>query len=44
MLFSGSLYVLVLSGTKWIGAVTPLGGVAFIVAWVLFARAALLRT
>lgn len=44
VLFSGSLYVLVLTGTKWLGAVTPLGGVAFIVAWVLFARAALLRT
>ncbi len=43
VLFSGSLYVLVLSGTKWLGAVTPLGGVAFIVGWVLFARAALLR-
>jgi len=43
VLFSGSLYVLVLSGTKWLGAVTPLGGVAFIVGWLLFARAALRR-
>ena len=43
VLFSGSLYVLVLTGTRWLGAVTPLGGVAFIVAWVLFARAALAR-
>jgi uncharacterized membrane protein YgdD (TMEM256/DUF423 family) len=42
-LFSGSLYVLVLNGTRWLGAVTPLGGVAFIVGWVLFARAALAR-
>jgi uncharacterized membrane protein YgdD (TMEM256/DUF423 family) len=43
VLFSGSLYVLVLTGTRWLGAVTPLGGVAFIVGWVLFARAALAR-
>lgn len=43
LLFSGSLYVLVLTGTRWLGAVTPLGGVAFIVAWMLFARAALAR-
>jgi len=40
-LFSGSLYALVLTGTRWLGAITPLGGVAFIVGWVLFARAAL---
>jgi uncharacterized membrane protein YgdD (TMEM256/DUF423 family) len=40
-LFSGSLYVLVLSGTRWLGAVTPLGGVAFIAGWIAFARAAL---
>ena len=38
--FSGSLYVLALSGTKWLGAVTPLGGVLFIVAWLLTAVAA----
>jgi len=40
ILFSGSLYVLVLSGTKWLGAVTPIGGLAFIVAWGLVALAA----
>lgn len=40
VLFSGSLYVLALSGTKWLGAVTPLGGAAFIVAWALVALAA----
>jgi uncharacterized membrane protein YgdD (TMEM256/DUF423 family) len=39
VLFSGSLYVLALSGQRWLGAVTPLGGVAFIAAWVLFAVA-----
>ncbi len=38
--FSGSLYVLALSGTKWLGAVTPLGGVLFIIAWLLTAVAA----
>ncbi len=36
VLFSGSLYVLSVSGMRWLGAITPLGGVAFIVAWVLF--------
>ncbi|MBC7203339.1 MAG: DUF423 domain-containing protein [Pusillimonas sp.] len=40
LLFSGSLYVLALSGVKWLGAITPLGGVAFIVAWALLAIAA----
>lgn len=40
VLFSGSLYVLALSGTKWLGAVTPVGGTAFIIAWALVALAA----
>ena len=40
LLFSGSLYVLVLSGSRWLGAVTPLGGVAFIAAWTLVAFSA----
>lgn len=39
LLFSGSLYVLVLSGQKWLGAITPLGGLAFIVGWVSLAMA-----
>lgn len=34
VLFSGSLYVLALSGIKWLGAITPLGGVAFLVGWI----------
>jgi uncharacterized membrane protein YgdD (TMEM256/DUF423 family) len=38
-LFSGSLYVLSLTDVKWLGAITPLGGVAFIVAWGLAAYA-----
>lgn len=41
LVFSGSLYVLVLSGQRWLGAVTPLGGVAFLVGWILLAWAAL---
>jgi uncharacterized membrane protein YgdD (TMEM256/DUF423 family) len=33
VIFSGSLYVLAITGTKWLGAVTPLGGLAFIAGW-----------
>ena len=33
-LFSGSLYLLVLTDTPWLGAVTPLGGLSWIVGWV----------
>ena len=40
LIFSGSLYVLVLSGIKVLGAITPIGGVCFIVAWALLALAA----
>jgi uncharacterized membrane protein YgdD (TMEM256/DUF423 family) len=40
-LFSGSLYALSLSGIKWLGAITPLGGVAFIIGWGCLAIAAL---
>jgi uncharacterized membrane protein YgdD (TMEM256/DUF423 family) len=39
VLFSGSLYVLALSGARWLGAITPLGGVAFILSWGLLAIA-----
>lgn len=35
VLFSGSLYALALTGIKWFGPVTPLGGVCFIVGWGL---------
>jgi uncharacterized membrane protein YgdD (TMEM256/DUF423 family) len=41
VVFSGSLYVLALSGTKWLGAITPLGGLAFLAGWALIAVAAL---
>lgn len=40
VLFSGSLYVLALSGSRWLGMITPLGGLAFIVGWVALAVAA----
>ncbi len=36
-LFSGSLYLLTLTGARWWGAVTPLGGVAFLAGWALMA-------
>ncbi len=36
-LFSGSLFALVLLGAKWLGAVTPFGGVAFVIGWGLLA-------
>jgi uncharacterized membrane protein YgdD (TMEM256/DUF423 family) len=39
-LFSGSLYALSLSGIKWLGAITPLGGVAFLIGWGAIAIAA----
>jgi uncharacterized membrane protein YgdD (TMEM256/DUF423 family) len=37
LLFCGSLYILSITGTRWLGAITPFGGVAFIVAWLLLA-------
>jgi len=39
-LFSGSLYLLALTGARWLGAVTPLGGACFIAGWTLLALAA----
>ena len=36
-LFSGSLYILILSGSRWLGAITPLGGIGFIAGWLLLA-------
>ena len=41
VLFSGSLYLLALTGLRWLGLITPFGGVAFILGWVLLAMAAL---
>lgn len=39
VLFSGSLYALSLSGIRWLGAITPIGGTAFLAAWSLLAAA-----
>jgi len=39
LVFSGSLYVLVLTGQRWLGAVTPLGGLAMISGWLCLAWA-----
>lgn len=41
VLFSGSLYLLSASGMRWLGAVTPFGGMAFIGAWLVLALAAM---
>jgi uncharacterized membrane protein YgdD (TMEM256/DUF423 family) len=40
VLFSFSLYLLALTGQRWLGAITPLGGVAFVAGWVCLALAA----
>lgn len=39
LIFSGSLYTLVLTGQRWLGAVTPLGGLCLIAGWVMLAWA-----
>lgn len=41
--FSGSLYLLALTGLSWLGAITPLGGVAFVAGWICLALVALRR-
>lgn len=43
VLFSGSLYWLALGGPRWLGPVTPFGGVALMIGWVLVAVAAFRR-
>lgn len=40
VLFSGSLYVLAYTSTKWLGAITPLGGLSFMGGWLLIAMSA----
>jgi uncharacterized membrane protein YgdD (TMEM256/DUF423 family) len=40
LLFSGSLYALSLSGARWLGAVTPLGGLCFLAGWLCLALGA----
>jgi uncharacterized membrane protein YgdD (TMEM256/DUF423 family) len=39
VIFSGSLYALSLSGLRWLGAITPLGGLAFLAGWLCLALA-----
>lgn len=42
VLFSGSLYALALSGTRWLGAITPFGGACLILGWLVLAVALLI--
>jgi uncharacterized membrane protein YgdD (TMEM256/DUF423 family) len=44
VVFSGSLYVLSLTGIRWLGAITPIGGVAFIIGWACLLMFALKQT
>jgi uncharacterized membrane protein YgdD (TMEM256/DUF423 family) len=43
LIFSGTLYALVLTNTRWLGAITPIGGTCFIVSWILLAAGAYRR-
>jgi uncharacterized membrane protein YgdD (TMEM256/DUF423 family) len=43
LLFSSSIYLLALGGPKWLGPVTPLGGLAFMAGWLLLAIEAFRR-
>jgi uncharacterized membrane protein YgdD (TMEM256/DUF423 family) len=35
IIFSGSLYLLSLTGMRWLGAITPIGGIAFLIGWAI---------
>lgn len=39
ILFSGSLYILAITNLRWLGMITPIGGLAFIISWLLLAIA-----
>jgi uncharacterized membrane protein YgdD (TMEM256/DUF423 family) len=43
VVFSGSLYLLALTGTRWLGAITPSGGLAFLAGWLCLAWGAATR-
>lgn len=43
LVFCGSLYALALSGVRWLGAITPLGGLLFLAGWALLLWAAMKR-
>ena len=40
VIFSGSLYLLSITGIRWLGAITPVGGIAFLVGWLFLLLAA----
>lgn len=40
LIFSGSLYLLIFTGQRWLGAITPIGGVAFLAGWLCLLAAA----
>lgn len=40
IIFSGSLYLLSITGLKWLGAITPIGGLAFLFGWIMLAWSA----
>ncbi|EAW32838.1 hypothetical protein GP2143_16321 [marine gamma proteobacterium HTCC2143] len=40
LIFSGSLYVMALTGFRWLGAITPIGGVVLIIGWLMLVAAA----
>ena len=44
LIFSGSLYILSLTGIRWLGAITPIGGLAFIIGWGCLTVAAIRGT
>ena len=41
VVFSGSLYLMTFTGARWLGAITPIGGLSFIAGWIVLAIAAL---
>lgn len=36
LVFSGSLYILAVTGVRWMGAITPLGGLSFLIGWLFY--------
>ena len=44
MIFSGTLYIMAMGGPRWLGAVTPIGGVTMIAGWLLLAVIVLRQT
>lgn len=41
VIFSGSLYLMTLTGLRWLGAITPIGGICFVIGWLTLAFAPL---